>query len=284
MMSKLMRNILSFLVALMTGLQHQYIKAESLSPWLVYYSDEAPIDAFDSYRLLILDSDYHPPIQPFVDRSKTVLGYISLGEIASHKVYFEEVKKEGLVLYENENWKGNFFIDIRDKRWLSRIIEEMIPQILQQGFQGIFIDTLDNPIELERVNPDLFEGMIKSAENIIRSIRHHYPDMIIMLNRAYAILPKTGKYIDMVLGESIYTSFNFRLKKSLVVSDEQYQAQVDILKQAKKDNPKLHVFTLDYWDPEDTIGIKNIYKKQRENEFIPYVSIIDLNKIIPEPE
>jgi hypothetical protein len=122
-------------------------------PWAVYYAAELPPSAFYGYDLLVFESDRHPALEPLVDRRKKVLGYLSLGEVNETRSYFAEVKAENLFRGENENWKGSFFVDVRDPRWTKRVIDDLVPEILRRGFQGIFIDTLDNPRHLERTDP-----------------------------------------------------------------------------------------------------------------------------------
>jgi endo-alpha-1,4-polygalactosaminidase (GH114 family) len=104
-----------------------------------------------------------------------------------------------------------------------------------------------------------------------------------MINRAYDILPQIDPYIDMELGESVYTDYDFRAKKYDKVEPDLYQKQVELLQQAKLSNPKLKVYTLDYMDPKNTKAIAEIYQTQRSNGFIPYVATVDLDRVIPEP-
>ena len=87
----------------------------------------------------------------------------------------------------------------------------------------------------------------------------------------------------MELGESVYADYDFETKKYGLVEPKLYKRQVKILKDAKEKNPKLEIYTLDYWNPDDEDGIKNIYSEQRKNGFSPYVATIDLKKIIKEP-
>ena len=254
------------------------------SRWLVYYSDEAEFTEFQDYSLLVLDSEFHPPLLPLADRGKTLLGYISIGEVEHFRPHFEDVKADGILLQENKYWKGSYFVDLRDPRWTSRVIEELVPEVLRKGFHGLFLDTIDNPIYLEESEPERFKGMIAAAADLIRTIRYHYPRIKIMLNRGYALLPDIGGDIDYVLGESVYADYSFEDDVYGLVEHETYRYQVDMLAEAKARNPGLRIMTLDYWDPADTDGIREIYEEQRDNGFEPYVSTIELNKIIPEPE
>ncbi|MBF0379694.1 MAG: endo alpha-1,4 polygalactosaminidase [Magnetococcales bacterium] len=253
------------------------------SPLLVYYSNTAKIDSFNPFSLLVLDSHYHPPLRPLEDRGKTLLGYISLGEVENIRPYFKKVKDDGIVLFENKNWQGSYFIDVRDKRWTKRVIEELIPDILRKGFHGLFLDTLDNPPHLERINPKKYADMTQAAINLVLAIRYHYPDIIIMMNRGYELLPDVGGDLDMVLGEAVYTRFDFTTKQYVYVAKKEYQIQVTMLKAAQKSFPKLKIYTLDYWNPKDSKGVADIYAQQYKNGFLPYVSTLALDEIISPP-
>ncbi len=252
--------------------------------WLVYYSDKAPTKAFEDYGLIVFDSQFHPPLRPLLDRGKTLLGYLSLGEVEEYRDYFGGVKAEGILLHESKHWKRSFTIDIRDRRWTKRVIERLMPDILRQGFDGIFLDTLDNPVELQRVHPKKYPTMTEAAARLVRTIRRHYPSIKIMMNRAYELLPLVEGHIDYVLGESVYADYDFEDKSYRRVPKSLYQKQVHLLAAAKKRRPDLRVYTLDYWDPEDLKGISGIYKEQRANGFVPYVAPFKLDRIIKEPK
>lgn len=251
--------------------------------WAVYYSDKEPPRAFSPYSLLVLDSRYHPPLQPLKDRGKTLLGYISLGEVEQHRPWFERVKGWGILADENPNWPGSFYVDVRDRRWVKLVIEELVPALLHDGFNGIFLDTLDNPPHLERTDPVRWAGMTEGAWRLVRGIRANWPHIRIMQNRAYEILPQTATAISDALGESVYAGWDFAEKKPHIQSEEDYRFQVEALKAAQGLNPRLNLFSLDYWDPADAEGMRAIYARQRANGFSPYVATVELDRLVPEP-
>jgi polysaccharide biosynthesis protein PelA len=251
--------------------------------WVVVYSEKPAIDEFRDYGLVVLDSIHHPPIRPLLEQKKTVIGYISLGEVENYRDYFKAVEKEGILYEKNPNWPDSRFVDVRDTRWTKRVIEELVPRLLHKGFQGIFIDTLDNPAELERRDPNKFKGMTEGAANLVKAIRRHYPRIYIMLNRAYEILPAVDGQIDAVLGESVFTEIDFEKKTYRLADTKVYRQQVEWLQAAKNRQPRLKIYTLDYWTPTDTAGVARIYAEQRKNGFMPYVSVKDLDRILKEP-
>jgi uncharacterized protein (TIGR01370 family) len=258
------------------------LSAEEDESWVVYYNDQLPSEAFTEYNLLVFDSTYHPPLVALEARDRVILGYISLGEVEKYRPHYEKVKH--LLSEENPNWPGSYYIDQRDSLWPRIVIEELIQDILAQGFDGIIIDTMDNPIYMEDMEPEKYKGMKAAAVQMIKAIRMHFPSIKIMLNRAMEILPQVGGDIDYVLGESILTHYDFKEKKCRLTGKKEYQAQVDRLKQAQTQYPNLKVVTLDYWDPKDKKGVQEIYKKQRANGFRPYVATIDLKTLTPEPK
>lgn len=251
--------------------------------WTVYYSDQAPTSAFEPFDIVVLDTKHHPPLRPLLDRGKMLLGYISLGEAESHRSHFEAVKAQGLLVRENEVWKGSYFVDVRDKRWTARVVEELLPQILRAGFDGIFIDTLDNAGELERNNAKAYKGMATAAAQLVRAIRLNYPSIKIMVNRAYEILPEVGPAVDMVVGESVYTTYDFKTKAYRKVSPNDYAWQVKQLRDLKQRFPHLLVMSLDYWNPEDDAVIKEVYGTEEGNGFNPYVATIELDRVVARP-
>jgi len=254
-------------------------------PWAVYYSDKAPIETFKDYKLLILDSDYHPSLHALKDQGKLLLGYISLGEAESQRHYFKSLENKDILLQENKNWPGSYYVDVRKPYWTKLVIEELIPTILRKGFHGLFLDTLDNPVHLENtVDPKAYKGMTAAAIRLVRTIRRHYPDIPIMMNRGFDLLPDVENDITMVMAESFRTDQDPTTKIYKFTSEPDYQYILNILHTAQTKNPKLKIMTLDYWDPKDTEGMRKIYKLQRQNGFLPYVSTVDLHAVIPEPK
>lgn len=265
------------------GHTSRVIAAEQAMPWMVYYGSQLTAESFQPYQLIILDSENHILATQLIDQGKTVLGYLSLGEIEQHRSWYSSVRSEGLLLMENTHWKGSYFVDVRDQRWVSRVIEELIPDMLRRGFQGVFLDTLDNPAELERIDYKKYKGMTEAAARLVLTIRRHYPEIKIMMNRAYEILPQVGQALDMQLGESIYADYDFKSKTYGLVDKQSYRLQVGWLQDAARKFPELAVYTLDYWDSKDADGIARIYREQTGNGFNPLVSTIALDQIIARP-
>lgn len=245
-----------------------------LKRWVVYYGPNVCPENFCDYDLIVLEPDNHPHINLLLEQKKTVLGYLSLGEVSPDRSFFKEIDQQGLLYQANPTWPDSRYVDMRSEKWIAKVIQEIIPSILFQRFSGIFIDTLDAADSMEKNDPIAFKGSQEAAIRLIRTIRLHYPQIKIMVNRGFSILPHIAEAIDMVLAESIYINSNEKV----------YQEISDQLHSLKQSNPDLELYSLDYWDPSDPKGIKALYDKQRKEGFIPYVTTPELNQIIPEPD
>jgi uncharacterized protein (TIGR01370 family) len=253
--------------------------------WVVYYGSALPASDFTPYDVIVFDAVGHPPLGPLREdgKQRIILGYISLGEASKDRPY-EVHDLPGVRLAENPFWKGSYTIDIRRPEWQDFVLDTLLPEILNNGFDGIMIDTYDSALELEKQDPITYKGMRDAGVSFIKRIRERYPRMKIMLNRGFDILPRVAPVIDMLLVESVLADYNWDTKTSKLFPDAAYREHTKLFHEMAKLHPKLRIMTLDYWDPADKAGVKNLYNIQRQSGFIPYVSTIDLQQVYAEPK
>lgn len=272
-------------VFLLGALPYLMMKEDRLEPppWMVYYDDTEPLEAFERYDPIIFDAGLHIPIKPLLDQNKTVLGYLNIGEAEERHDWFATVKSWGIVIADNPEWPGSWSVDIRDPRWSDFLLHQLIPNIVSQGFSGLFLDQVDVSLELENQHPEKYQGMTKAAIALIQNIRKQYQGLKIMLNRGYEILPQVGAHIDFELAETLYSSYDFATNTYYLRSKDEVEWQLKELQRAKSLFPSLIFFSLDYWDPQDRKMIKRIYAVERGYGMRPYVTSPFLNEITQEP-
>ncbi len=236
-----------------------------------------------NYDVVVLDPDAPAASSAKRHPGTIVLGYLSLGEVHGGRGYVAELQANGSLLRPNPNWPDARFIDLRDRRWHKMVIERLVPEILAKGFNGLFFDTLDDAEFLETQDPARFAGMVNAAADLLRAIRQRFPGIPLMVNRGYAVLPHAAGAFDMLLGESVSASYDPTSGIYKPSADADYKWQVDRMRDAQQRDPKLRLFSLDYWNPDDPRGIARIYTLERTNGFIPYVGTRDLTQVVPEP-
>jgi uncharacterized protein (TIGR01370 family) len=252
--------------------------------WVVYYGSTLPSSHFDRYDIIVFDRDKHPSLQNLKAKGKTLLGYVSVGEAEKYRVDYEAVRATHALLEENPNWPGHFAVDVRNPAWTKYLVENVIPQVIKAGFHGIFVDTLDSVVELEAKDPEKYKGMTLAAAKAIQTIRLNYPHLKIMINRGFDVMPYIAHDVNYVLAEAVLASYDFTTKKHSLFPETVYQEYVDKMQALQTKAPHLRFMTLDYWNMQDVKGVKEIYRRHRENGFMPYVSTIALDTVHTEPQ
>jgi uncharacterized protein (TIGR01370 family) len=250
----------------------------------VYYGTrlDPQLSAFD---VLVLDADSGLDLALIRMRAKApqlILGYLALCEVHSSRSYAGKIRQARQLLHESRYWPGSFYIDIRRPEWQRMVLDEIVPSILKAGFDGLFLDTIDDAAWLEAGDRPL-SGTAAAAVALVREIRLSFPNRKLMLNRGFDLLPKLERDIDMVLAESILTTSVGVERKPIRAPQESYYERVSELRAAQARQTSLKLYSLDYWDPTDLAGIRDIYAIQRAHGFVPYVSTSTLTKIIAEP-
>lgn len=251
--------------------------------WAAYYGADLPPSALTAFDLVVLDPKYPYSVQSLKAEGKTVLAYVSLGEVGEFDPWFTEKREAGLLLNENATWKGSHTVDIRSPLWKDRVLNQIIPDIYSKGYRGLMLDTIDSPLEAERANPALYQGMKEAAIDLVLAIHRQYPDLILAQNRGYAILPQVAPALDYVIAESTFTHYDIAADQPRLNDAAIRDQSLALLRAGQAVSPGLKVLALEYWNPADTGQVKSLYKTIRNFGFYPYISTVRLNVVYPEP-
>jgi uncharacterized protein (TIGR01370 family) len=275
------------LSALVAATRCAFAREGELTPnltWVVFYGVEADPNLLSSFDVIVLDPAFQGRLDPFESKGSKLFGYISLGEISTTHAFMPLPKDRSLLLHENPNWPGTWRVDVRHAEWRSMVLDEAIPRLVTQGFRGLFLDTLDTPPYLEEIEPERYRGMRDAAIALVRDIKRNFPELLLIMNRGYALLGELSRIIYAVVAESLMTTYDFATQKYKWVEPNILDFQLELLFAVRARSPSLRVLTLDYWEPSDRETIRAIYEKERAFGHSPYVATIALNRIVPEPQ
>jgi uncharacterized protein (TIGR01370 family) len=249
--------------------------------WLAFYGATADEAILAAYDIVVLDAAFQGSIGLVADAGARVCGYLSLGEIRTSDPLVALLDREAL-LPENPDWPGTHRVDIRHPSWRSLVLDRRIPSLVSQGFTGLMFDTLDTPPYLELLDPNRYHGMREAAIELVNTIRARWPEMMLIMNRGYALLPDVVDKVDAVIAESLITTPDRQTGAFAWIQSDQVELQLTLLNPATRRLPSLPILSLDYWDPNDTGTISEIYRRERELGHHPYVATRSLDQIVPE--
>jgi uncharacterized protein (TIGR01370 family) len=247
--------------------------------WLVYYGDQADPGVIAKFDLVALDADHHPPLVRRGPKAPLFLGYVSLGEAEPHRYFYNKVKGGSMLVGRNEDWNADL-VDVRSLRWQNLLLDKVIPKIMAQGFDGLFLDTLDSAVYLELYkDPVKFAGMKRELVNFIAKIRARFPHALLCANRGREIWEQAAPYLDFVVLEDFSTSYDFKTKKYLTLSPQDIAKNLDFADRAIKANPEVMPLAIDYVEPDDVEAAGRAISLAAKYGLITYVSDLQLDEV-----
>ena len=249
----------------------------TVSSWACYYGSEDRTEQLTGFDLLVSAPGGQDPEQLRSGGVK-VLVYISLGEVAANSPYYADAKQLGLLVRHNTNW-DSWVVDVRRPEWRDLLLTRIIPDALAAGYDGLFFDTLDSPIDMQRQDPDTYKGTERACVDLVRSIRGRYPKLLLCQNRGFEIIKRTAPYLNYLLIEGLSSSMDLATSTPVEVSGADRDFLISKAEAAKEINPKLVVLTLDYVPAGDKQEIEKAYDFSRRLDYVPYVSTPALNEV-----
>lgn len=229
------------------------------------------------HDLVILDADSHPSLKDIQD-SVILIAYLSVGEAEDYREYWKRIAGKEWVLNENPNWEGNYYVDIRNDEWHRLVLEEIVPNIMEKGFDGLMLDTLDTVDILSGNSAKDFQGANEAMIELVREIHEKYPKLYLISNNGFSILEEIAPYLSGILVEDIHMMIDFEKNNYKKVPEQDRNYKINLLKGIASGH-NLSVFNIDYAPQGDRKLINKCIRKSRQLGYKPYVAERDLNKI-----
>ena len=247
--------------------------------WVVYYAAEA--DAAPDlarFDVVVLDPHGHPPLPVIKRHGAVVLTYVSLGEVNTSHPEFAAIKGEPWVLAPNPSWPDARRLDVRAEACQRWLLDRVVPAALAGPVNGLFLDTADSALDLERTDPTRYAGMAQALERVLGEMKRGNPRALLMLNGGLPLAERLPRGIDAVALESIWSDYDFKARAYRVRPAEEAEARAGLLGRVAALG--LPVFTLEYAaaDPAARWPAEMI-RRSRARGFIPYVSTIGLDRV-----
>ncbi|MCJ8346450.1 endo alpha-1,4 polygalactosaminidase, partial [bacterium] len=223
-------------------------------PFLIYYGHQIPDYELYKYDDLVIDPDQYHNVWDFPNRS---YAYISMGEIEKFRSYYRLMDKKKVLTEVNPDWPDARYVSLKNGIWKDYLLNKVIPSILEKGYKGIFLDTLDSLLVSKQNR--------KLILDLINSIKKRFPKLKLMANRGLSLLKDID--VDSVLLESTLSHYDFNSKHHSIADEPEFKIP-----------KRIQIFSLDYWPRKDQKTIRKLYKRAVSKGYIPLISTIDLQK------
>ncbi len=144
------------------------------SPWIILYSKEVERSYLAPYNPLVFDAKEHPPLAPLHRKYKVIYGRLDITN-------FPTTTNQTPELFSS---------------WIDTVFKKEIPSMLQKGFDGIYLDGIENLREGEGHSATL----AKDLSQFVLLIKVYFPDVPILIGEGFSLLRDIGYAIQGVIG------------------------------------------------------------------------------------
>ena len=251
--------------------------------YVVYYG-EVPRPALMRGTDWAIVSDTYPLPPPSDSARPLYLAYLSVGEVDRDGPIARILARtpdggRGVYLSKNAFWNSHV-ADIRNPVF-RKALYERVERDLQKGFSGLFLDTLDSPLDYEERHPRKGVGLRSALVSFVETLHATYPRLVIVGNRGFPVLGAIAPSLSGVLFEDFCTRYSERQRRYVRVDPREREALLDVIRRAQAKNPALRLLALDYDDPDHPGLSRGCGRLAHTEGFSHYVSDWQLLRPVP---
>ena len=239
---------------------------------LFTYGDFYPAEV-SGYEILVIESAHFDSddIAVLKQNNRTVLGYISLGEVNEAAAHFPEIKD--FTLGRNEIWNSHI-LDIENEETRKSLMA-IFDYNIGKGLDGMFLDNIDNYTEFGPT-----PGKKEALLDFLRVLNVVYPNIYLMQNAGVSIIKDTHPYINSVAKESVASNFDFQNSKYQLRNEETFVQLLNELKEVYEEY-EVPIVLIEYADTPKLK--KEIMQRLEQISWPVFIGKIDLQGI-PDKE
>lgn len=225
----------------------------------VNYSTIIPESDLVAHPLSIIHPEADVDLARAQTEGNTILAYLSVGEVAVDASYRERLMEEGIVFKgKNTVWNSDL-IDVRTPEWSAFLLDQLVPGIMEKGFDGLFLDTLDAVELLIQEDPDNAQAYRTGMIALIKGLKQRFPDSKIVMNRGFNIWKDVIQSVDGILIESVFRTYDFSTETYQPVSEPDTKWLQDRIREIQAAGSEVYI--LDYIHPSDSRAAKETATK-----------------------
>jgi uncharacterized protein (TIGR01370 family) len=247
--------------------------------WWIVIGDSPMLESLDwrhyarDAQMVVLSGDPRIPIQEFPP-STIRLAYLSVGEADTRRPYWAAIQGQSFLVEPNPDWPG-MRVDIRDQRWQEVLLREEMPALIQRGYDGVMLDTIDTVPYLEGKDPARFAGSRQALRDWLGRMRAAFPRAVLIANGSDALVD-AAPFVDGFVVEGLFALYDPGRREYRATTDAERTWKLGAIARARAVAPR-PVFTIEYADVGDAALARWAAGESARQGFRPYVGVRDLN-------
>lgn len=259
--------------------------APSMQSTAVFYAPNPPVELLGKFQRVIVEADNLKPgeLQALHQQGAKVFAYLSIGEVSPSRSWYQQVSKDW-ILGRNQVWDSDV-LDLADSGWQDFIMQTLVKPLAEQGYDGLFLDTLDS-FNLYVTTQEARQQQAAALAGLLKNIRKTWPQMQLIANRGFEVMPEIAPLLEAVVAESLFASWDNAKQRYHPADPSGQEWLLQRLQTIHKDYG-LDVVIIDYLPPAHREDARKLASRIQELGFVPWVSTPALDSIgvgLIEPE
>ena len=249
-------------------------RVAAVESFAVYFADPWR-DTLATFDLVILDPDNRSAreIRRLQAAGAQSIAYVNLGEAETYRYFWDQVDDDWL-LGPNPNWPNHYYVDARAEGWRRLLLDTVIPNIMDTGFDGLFFDMVDTT--LPGLHPETRPGMIQ----LMQEIRRAYPERLLLMNNGLFLIDDVAPLIDALVVENVFTRYDFDNNRYVRTATAERERLVNRLHSARTEYG-LRSFLLNYAEAGTSPDRAYALQRAQKARLLTFVSTVELDTIFP---
>jgi uncharacterized protein (TIGR01370 family) len=257
----------------------------SMQSTAVFYAPKPPVELLGKFRRVIVEADnlHADELKALHKQGAKVFAYLSIGEVSPSRQWYKQVAPDW-ILGRNRVWDSDV-LDLTEAGWQDFIMEKLVRPLAEQGYDGLFLDTLDS-FNLYVTSAEARQRQADALAGLLKNIRKTWPQMQLIANRGFEVMPEIAPLLEAVVAESLFASWDNARQKYQPADPAGQEWLLQRLQAIRKDYG-LEVVIIDYLPPAHRDDARKLAGRIQELGFVPWVSTPELDSIgvgLIEPE
>lgn len=233
-----------------------------------YYGADLPVDELRAFDIVVVEPDHGFDPKAYRTGLSELFAYVSLGEVDPKRAYGKDMPPfwfNG----DNAAW-GARVVDQTQPEWPRFVVERIVTPLWERGYRGLFLDTLDS-YQIVAKKPEERHRQEQGLATVIRAIKQAYPELRLIFNRGFEILPEVHRDAFAVAVESLYQGWDQAEARYGEISETDRDWLLGQLRVVTAEY-HLPVIAIDYVPLAQRALARQTAKKIKALGYIPWVS------------
>ena len=237
-----------------------------------FYGTTPPYEELTQFDWVVLQPNHSSAegLQQLTSQASKAIAYLSIGEMADVDAASDDFIDARLAA--NAAW-GSRVMDLTSDKWRNHLLAQA-STYAQQGFKGLFFDTLDS---FNLAPAEVREAQRQALISVLEALHQQHPELLLIFNRGFEVLGDVSFKPDAVAVESLEAGWNAATGefRSVPAADQAWlAAQLQPL-QAKE----IPIIALEYLPAAQREAREQLAKRLIAQGFIPWIATPELDTL-----